>query len=150
MTAIATIQSRSPEDAHLSLASQEAARPLRRLLSFGREMGLPTSITESSSRPRSDLLARRFEDLAKAWREECVHLSSVREMALHPAYQQIIGMGSDALSFLLREIERQPDHWFWALWAITRENPVPSEHRGRVADMARDWLEWARQRGIRW
>jgi hypothetical protein len=119
-------------------------------LEVGWEFGLPTSIVESSSRPSSDLLARRFEELARVWREECTHLSSVREMVLHPAYQQIIGMGKDALPFLLGELERQPDHWFWALWAITQENPVPVEHRGRVADMARDWLEWARRKGIRW
>lgn len=150
MSTLAALQRSATQDAHLSQESEELGRPLRLLLEAGWEMGVPTAITETSSTPGSDALARRFEQLAKTWREECAHFSSVREMVLHPAYQQIVGMGRDGLPFLLRELERQPDHWFWALWAITQENPVPVEHRGRVPDMARDWLEWARQRGIRW
>ena len=150
MTTLAVLQRSVTQDAYLSRESEELGRTLRRLLGAGREMGVPTAITEASLPTGSDAPARRFEQLAKTWREECAHLSSVREMVLHPAYQQIVGMGKDALVFLLRELERQPDHWFWALWAITQENPVPVEHRGRVRDMARDWLEWARRRGIRW
>jgi hypothetical protein len=69
-------------------------------------------------------------------------------MVLHPAYQQIIGMGKEALPFLIRELERNPDHWFWALRAITGEDPVPAEHRGRVRLMAQDWVKWARKRGV--
>jgi hypothetical protein len=70
-------------------------------------------------------------------------------MALHPAYQQIVGMGRSALPFLFRELKQRPDHWFWALRAITGENPVSSEHRGNIINMARDWLEWAGQKGFR-
>jgi hypothetical protein len=64
-------------------------------------------------------------------------------MALHPAYQQIIGMGPVALPFLLRALRRRPEHWFWALKAITGADPVQPEHRGQVRMMAADWLEWA-------
>jgi hypothetical protein len=145
---VSALQSESYADVYLSDQSAQLAAPIRRLFQVGRERGAPTSLTEAESTSWS--ATRRFESLAAAWRKECAHLSSVREMVLHPAYQQIIGMGRDAIPFLLRELERQPDHWFWALWAITGENPVPPEHRGRVRDMARDWLEWARQRGIRW
>ncbi len=135
-------------DIYLSDESTHLTHPARRLIRAGWERGAPTSLTEAKLASRSGVMARRFDSLAQAWRRECAHLSSVREMILHPAYQQIIGMGRDALPFLLRELERQPDHWFWALWAITQENPVPVEHRGRVSDMARDWVAWARQRGI--
>lgn len=104
--------------------------------------------TESSLRP--DALAQQFHHLANVWREECAHLSSIREMVLHPAYQQIVGMGPSALPYIFAELERKPDHWFWALRAITEEEPVLPEHRGNVAAMARDWLDWAKQRGISW
>lgn len=150
MMSVSALQSGSSADVYLSDESARLAAPIRRLFEVGRERGAPTSLTEAESTSWSAVLAQRFESLAEAWLRECAHLSSVREMVLHPAYQQIIGMGRDALPFLLRELERQPDHWFWALWAITQENPVPPEHRGRVRDMARDWLEWGRQRGIRW
>ena len=52
-------------------------------------------------------------------------------------------MGSAALPFIFSELEREPDNWFWALKAITGEDPVPEEHRGDVALMAKDWLAWA-------
>jgi hypothetical protein len=67
---------------------------------------------------------------------------------MHPAYQQIIGMGVDALPLILRELEREPDHWFWALEAITGENPVPPTDRGRLNEMARAWLRWASEHSI--
>lgn len=150
MTRLAALQTYSSPDAYLSQESVETAESIRRLTSFGWEMGVPTSWTESESSLRRSEAEERFDKLAREWRKECAHLSSVREMVLHPAYQQIIGMGDDAIPFLLRELERRPDHWFWALWAITQANPVVPEHRGRVREMAQDWLEWARQRRITW
>ena len=150
MNAIATLQDPFAHNAFVSPESGEVGRSIWRLLNIGWEMGIPTSMTETEARQRPDTLAQRFQILAKIWRDECAHLSSVREMVMHPAYQQIVGMGPSVLSFILKELERQTDHWFWALQAITQENPVLAEHRGNVAEMTRDWLEWARARGIRW
>ena len=61
----------------------------------------------------------RFQALVSEWRREVAWTSSSSEMAMHPAYQQIIGMGRVAVPLLLRELEQHPDHWFWALRAIT-------------------------------
>jgi hypothetical protein len=134
---------------YLSEKSVLSRGAIRRLLEVGRERGVPTALTEAKATWESDALGQRFESLAEEWRRECAHLSSVREMVLHPAYQQIIGMGKDALHFLLRELERQPDHWFWALRAITGEDPVRPKHRGNIRLMASDWLSWARTKGLR-
>lgn len=149
MSTVATFEDRFARDAFVSSESEEVRRPIRRLLSFGWEMGLPTSMTETKATLWSDSLAQRFQTLAKAWRDECDHLSSIREMVLHPAYQQVVGMGPSALPFIFAELERRPDHWFWALRAITQEDPVPPEHRGNVAQMTRHWLEWSERKGIR-
>ncbi len=146
----ATFQIFRESQTHVSREAATVEKRITELLCIGREMGVSTSWTESEEPlPRSEA-EERFEKLAEEWRRECAHLSSIREKVLHPAYQQIIGMGKDALPLLLRELEREPDHWFWALWAITQENPVLPEHRGRVRLMAQDWLDWARRRGIRW
>lgn len=150
MTGVTTLEDRLSQDAFVSQESEQVGRPIRRLLRIGWEMGLSTSITESKAGLSSDAVAQRFQHLANVWREECAHLSSVREMVLHPAYQQIVGMGPPALPFIFAELELKPDHWFWALRAITREDPVPAEHRGNVGKMARDWLEWAKRKGIGW
>ncbi len=89
---------------------------------------------------------RKFSELADQWRTETAFTSSVSEMAMNDAYQKIIGMGKAALPLILRELEREPDHWFWALRAITRENPVPPEDMGDVEKMADAWLRLARER----
>ena len=92
----------------------------------------------------------RFMELAETWRRDTSHLSSVTEMAMHPAYQQIIGLGWAAVPRILRELERRPDHWFWALKAITGIDPVPALARGRIAEMAAAWIQWGRDQGVRW
>jgi hypothetical protein len=84
------------------------------------------------SAPQQAELERTFFDLANRWRNETALLSSVTKIAMHPAYQRIIGMGPAALPLLLRELEQQPDHWFWALTAITGEDPVPPEDAGNM------------------
>jgi len=64
---------------------------------------------------------------------------------MHPAYQRIIGMGKDAIPIVLNEMSVRPGHWFWALRAITGENPVPAGHAGNIKAMSEDWIEWGRQ-----
>lgn len=86
-----------------------------------------------------------FRALADDWKSRKSHSSSVEEMAMHPAYQQIIGLGPDVVPLLLAELERHPDHWFWALHAVTREDPVPPESRGKIRAMAKAWIEWGRR-----
>jgi hypothetical protein len=90
---------------------------------------------------------RTFQELAEQWRRETRHLSSVHAIVLHPAYQQIIGLGPAAIPLILRELERKLDHWFWALGAIARESPVPGSDAGRMRIMRDRWLEWGRNRG---
>lgn len=95
-------------------------------------------------------LAERFADLVHRWREETAFLSSSTAQAAHPAYQQIVGMGPDALPLILRELEDRGGHWFWALKAITGVDPVPPGERGRVQAMRQAWLHWGREQGLRW
>ncbi len=88
-----------------------------------------------------------FSELVERWRAETAFLSSVNELVLHPAYQRIIGLGPAAVPLLLAELQRNLDHWFWALHAITGENPVPATDAGNVKKMAAAWLTWGKERG---
>jgi len=92
-------------------------------------------------------IASKFYDLKKEWEAETGYLSSVTEIAMNPAYQHIIGMGQAAIPYILSELKVRSGHWFWALKAITGEDPVLPEQRGRIKQMAEAWLEWGRQRG---
>ncbi|MEC4818386.1 MAG: hypothetical protein SAK29_34710 [Scytonema sp. PMC 1069.18] len=91
-----------------------------------------------------------FLELAEQWRRETGMLSVVTKISMHPAYQRIIGMGQPVVPLIMRELEREPDHWFWALSAITGANPVKPEQRGRLNQMAQAWIEWGRANGYRW
>jgi hypothetical protein len=92
----------------------------------------------------------RFLDLVATWKRERGPHSSSARLAEHPAYQEIIGLGPEVIPLLLRELERQPDHWFRALHALTGANPVPPESRGKVREMAEAWLRWGREQGYHW
>jgi hypothetical protein len=93
-------------------------------------------------------LYRKFRSLRDVWRSATSHLSFGREE--HWAYQRIIEMGKPIVPYLLAELRDDPDHWSFALMKITGECPdIPEEHRGRLHEVAKDWLRWAEERGIK-
>lgn len=89
----------------------------------------------------------RFSMLKAEWEADTAHLSSITEIAMHPAYQQIIGMGPIAIPLILSEMKKKPDHWFWALKSITGEDPVLQENRGQILQMTKAWLRWGIEQG---
>lgn len=107
------------------------------------------AVLNAPSLPNEEI-QQQFEQLAAIWREETAPLSSTTEIAMHPAYQQIIGMGPAVVPLLLRELERAPNRWFWALKSITRADPVPPEQRGRLEAMTHAWLQWGKANGYTW
>ncbi len=89
----------------------------------------------------------RFLILRDEWKAETVLLSSITQIAMHPAYQQIIGMGLTAVPLILAEMEREPGHWFWALKSITGMDPTLPEDKGYMRRMTESWLRWGREHG---
>lgn len=100
----------------------------------------PTRIEQS--KPVNKFLTAKAQ-----WEAETAMLSSVTEIAMHPAYQQIIGMGKPAIPLILSEMKGKPGHWFWALKSITGEDPVLPEQRGRMKEMTEAWLRWGKEQG---
>jgi hypothetical protein len=92
---------------------------------------------------------RKFITLAGKWKNETQFSATMIEIAMHPAYQQIIGMGSAAVPLILQRLATEPDHWFWALKAITGDDPVAEDHRGNLKAMTQSWLAWGRKHGYR-
>jgi len=99
------------------------------------------------SAPTTPATPEVFAELVKQWKAERGPTSSAARMAKIPAYQKIIAIGKPAIPLLLDELKREPDHWFFALHAITGENPVPEKDNGKIADMAKAWLAWGKSRG---
>lgn len=97
------------------------------------------------AQPDASVVLRR---LADEWKVDTLFKSSIEEMVLHPAYQQIIGFGEKALPFLFDELRVSDDYWFWALKMITRENPVLPNQNGDYRAMKQAWLDWGAVRGL--
>jgi hypothetical protein len=85
---------------------------------------------------------QRFYSLKAKWLNEVEFLSDTNEICTCEAYQQIIGMGEAALPFIYSELQTAPDHWFWALKAITCDDPVSEQDRGDLKAMTKAWLGW--------
>jgi hypothetical protein len=92
----------------------------------------------------------RFDFLVREWKQRESPSSSAMELAMHPAYQKIIGMGPVAIPWVIEELEKEPDHWFWALHCLTGGvDPVAATDRGDIEAMSQAWVLWARDNGIR-
>lgn len=90
----------------------------------------------------------RFAKLAAVWKSETELVSKVTKKILHPAYQKIIGMGEPAIPLILNDLrENGPDDWFWALTAITDQNPISEEIAGDMPAMTEAWLQWGKKAG---
>lgn len=90
---------------------------------------------------------RAFHSLVGEWRAETQFASMGIQAFLHPSYQRIIGLGPRVIPMILGELQRQPEHWFWALAALTGENPVAPLEAGNVRAMTTAWLLWGQRRG---
>lgn len=97
-----------------------------------------------------DSIIAKFRALSTEWKSSRNLVTSSTEMFMHPAYQKIIGMGQTAVPLIFNELEKNIDHWFWALKAITEADPVPPNHRGRLGLMTKDWIFWAKAQGYEW
>lgn len=129
--------------------SSVEARTIKFWKSYGREyrpgFALPPTKGAADDMPEVSI-ATTFQRLRDVWKTNKLVISSISKIVSDPAYLKIIGLGPDVLPHILEELRREPDFWFVALEAITRENPVRAEHAGDIVAMAEDWLQWEHQR----
>ena len=121
--------------------SPQSIQLQRQLSNLALDFALPASSARASRR-------ERFVQLAQQWRNDTQWLSSTTDIAMHPAYQAIIGMGKEALPLILEDLRKNSGHWYWALKSISNEDPVPPRDRGAVKKMKEVWLRWGKTKGI--
>lgn len=92
-------------------------------------------------------LEQRFRNLATTWKNDTRFSSATTEIVLHPAYQQIIGLGRPALPLVFAELMKEPYHWYWALQCITGEDPSQAGEEGDLQKLRERWLQWGRSKG---
>jgi hypothetical protein len=91
----------------------------------------------------------KFSRLLAEWKSIKIHTSCIEDHILNDAYLRIVGMGRDAVPFILAELEKEPAPWFPALYAITEAQPVRECDYGNVRKMTEAWLEWGRKNNYR-
>lgn len=101
-------------------------------------------------KPISPSLEKKFANLKEQWYKDTLFLSSISLMQEHPAYQEILSMGTDAIPLILRELANGSGYWYPALKTITSHDPVASKDRGRVKIMTQSWLQWGKEQGYKW
>ena len=89
-----------------------------------------------------------FGRLACRWREETALMSSADDVCTHDAYQAIIEIGQPIVPLILRELDREPGHWFVALREITGLMVDSEATPGDVGAMARAWTDWGQRNGM--
>ncbi|MBI3824072.1 MAG: hypothetical protein HY289_15495 [Planctomycetes bacterium] len=114
--------------------------------------GLGAKSDSNGAEQSNDEIAikERFEKLAARWKAKTKFVSNVTTKILDADYQKIIGMGKDAIPFILNDLaDNGPNDWYWALTAITDVNPIKSEMAGNMVAMTEAWLQWGTQAGYR-
>lgn len=81
------------------------------------------------------------------WKDETEVSSSMHDLVLNKSYQRIIGLGPIVIPLILKDLKNYGGHWFWALNALTGENPVTQEDAGRIKKMREAWLTWGVEKG---
>jgi hypothetical protein len=110
----------------------------------------PVPVTDPHPTKLPETLEARFQRLAAAWHQAVAHHSSSRVRYGHPAYREIIDLGTAVVPFLLRDLEDTGRHWYEALHAITGAQPVSEADAGKIGRMKEAWLHWGREHGYQW
>ena len=87
-----------------------------------------------------------FAELQEAWKTETAAYPSVRDRIMHPAYQRIVGLGPQVVPLIIEQLQRDVDHWFWALAMIVGHDAAPAART--VDEAAKGWVEWAAENGL--
>ena len=95
-------------------------------------------------------LITEFDSLVNEWYRGRPRGVDIDRMVAQPAYQHIIALGRRAVPLILRELEQNPSHWFWALHSITGADPVSQNDQGNLGGMRMAWTSWGRQNGYHW
>jgi hypothetical protein len=128
-----------------SLTTRDFAQPL--VETSARHYTISRSRFETDSNALETTREQEFNILADRWHRETRLCSSATKMAMHPAYQRIIGLGPGVLPFILRDLQQTRSHWLWALHILSRfQDPAP---KGASFNEAVDaWLKWGRAQGL--
>jgi len=114
----------------------------------GSSNNLPRVFFDGTNTQTLSNAAAVFAAAEREWKDETAFVSNPAQKFLHPAYARIIGLGRPAIPLILRSMMKEPSDWFYALRALTGENPVPDQMAGDMVAMTATWILWGRSRAL--
>jgi hypothetical protein len=116
---------------------------------FDRPGGSALERADGEQRRRPDDCDDRakFDLLADELADATLGLGSLRAATRHPAYEEILALGSKAVPFLLARVDDpvQAPLWMRLLGSLIGFPPMLTE--GAISDAARAWRVWGRSQG---
>lgn len=91
---------------------------------------------------------KTFDELAEKWKKETAIYSTTLHITRNDNYIGIIALGPEVVPYILRDLEKETNHWFVALNFLTKENPVQRENIGKIEKMRLDWLSWGKAKKL--
>jgi hypothetical protein len=123
----------------------ERSVPLDRIRS-DEASSVPPSVEQPASldelRTEFELLAAELSDAARA-------LSSTRRAINHPAYGEILSMGTSAIPLLLDRLRHDGNRPLWLRLLGSLTTLQPGAGRETIEEAAEAWLTWAKRDGLR-
>lgn len=88
-----------------------------------------------------------FNALSRAWKKETAHFSTLYHVTTNSNYLRIIKHGWQAVPYILKDLQKAPEHWYFALKLITEQDPVPIEDKSNIKKIREHWLNWGKAEG---
>lgn len=102
---------------------------------------------EKSDISLSPQKASDFFFYLKKWKEETAAHSSPATIRMNRYYQKIIGLGDTIIPLILRELEREPNDWFYALEMLTKDEENPMTDDMGFKESISAWINWGKNKG---
>jgi hypothetical protein len=101
-------------------------------------------ITEKNPQPVVVInsIKASFNHYYEEWNKEIKYQSSTDVITNNFFLKKIIDLGSEVIPYIIEVLRDTPSFLIIALYKITSENPVKSDHYGKIKEMAKDWIEW--------
>lgn len=89
-----------------------------------------------------------LKSLVRRMDERLGPASRLTERLFSAEYAAVIGLGPRVVPLLIKDLQRSLQPWFWALKAITREDPARDVNSGDFHGIASAWIAWGKDNDV--
>lgn len=110
---------------------------------------VPSSSSNAWLKDRENIdVKAELKSLVRRMDERLGPASRLTERLFCAEYAAVIGLGPKVVPLLIKDLQRSLQPWFWALKAITREDPARHINPGDFHGIAAAWIAWGKDNDI--